>query len=235
MEPRGRRMTESHSIHVMPIGFTHTILNSIKDPFNIIDRKLRILWANQARARFHQRDLKEMIGEPCYKMFQRRNEPCSDCPVKVVFETGKPFVVERSVVLPDGSTKWGNVRCYPVFGGKGNVEYVIQIMIDITKRKSGTTRQQRYVDTLEATVREIGGKQVQKLVDYENKNTAVHLTGREKEILRLVASGFSNVEIGEVLAISPHTVKTHITNVYEKLGVKDRAQAAVWAVRSKLL
>jgi len=227
-------MPETNPIDEMPIGFYHTILNSIKDPFNIVDRMYRILWANQARARFHQRSLEEMIGETCYKMFQRRTEPCVECPVKVVFETGKPCVMERSVVLPDGSTKWGDVRCYPAFDKKGNIAYVIQIMIDITKRKSNITRRQRYIDSLESTIREISGKRVPMLMEFGDKKTDANLTDREKEILGLVANGFSNMEIGEVLAISPHTVKTHVTNVFEKLGVKDRTQAAVWAVRHKV-
>lgn len=228
-------MTGTRSIEGMPIGFHHSILNSINDPFNIIDRKFRIRWANQARARFHQRDLKEMIGQPCYRMFQRRDEPCTECPVRVVFETGRPCVMERSVVLPGGSVRWGEVRCYPVVDGKGSVEYVIQIMIDITKRKSGTTRQRRYVDSLESTIREFSDRQVRKLMEYEDADVRVKLTARETEILGLMANGFSNVEIAEVLAISPHTVKTHVTSVFDKLGVKDRTQAAVWAVRRKLL
>lgn len=228
-------MPEIDTIREIPIGFTRTIFDSIKDPFNIVDRKFRILWANQARARFHRRDVKEMIGEPCYEMFQRRTEPCADCPVRVVFETGRPFAAERSVVLPDGSTKWGNVRCYPVFDRKGNVAYVIQIMFDITKGKSSSARQQRRVEMLEAAVREIGSRQARRLADFGDRKTAARLTGREMEIIRLMAGGLSNVEIGDVLSISPQTVKTHIKHVFEKLGVKDRTQAAVWAVRSKLL
>ncbi|MGE5844086.1 MAG: LuxR C-terminal-related transcriptional regulator [Syntrophaceae bacterium] len=228
-------MPETHRIDEIPVGFYFTILNSIKDPFNIVDREFRILWANKARARFHHRDLAEMIGQPCYKMFQRRNEPCAECPVRAVFDTGRPSVMERSVVLPDGSTRWGDVRCYPVLGSKGDVAYVIQLMIDITKRKSSNTRQRRYIDSLESTIREISGRQVRSLMKYDDRKAEVRLTDRETEILGLMANGFSNVEIGEVLAISPHTVKTHLSNVFEKLGVKDRTQAAVWAVRRKLL
>ncbi|MEW6719752.1 MAG: LuxR C-terminal-related transcriptional regulator [Thermodesulfobacteriota bacterium] len=227
-------MPEINPFDDMPVGFYHSILNSIKDPFNIVDRQYRILWANQARARFHQRDLKEMIGQACYKMFQRRTEPCAECPVRIVFDTGKPSVMERSVVLPDGSVKWGDVRCYPIFDRNGEVVRAIQIMIDITKRKTNTTRQQRYIDSLETTIREISGKHVQMLLEYGEKKGETPLTERETEILGLVANGFTNVEIGEVLSISPHTVKSHVTNMFEKLGVKDRTQAAVWAVRHKV-
>lgn len=55
------------------------------------------------------------------------------------------------------------------------------------------------------------------------------LTERELEVLRLLASGSSNPEIAESLSISKHTVKSHVTHIYDKLGVNDRAQTAVWA------
>lgn len=55
------------------------------------------------------------------------------------------------------------------------------------------------------------------------------LTDRELEIFRLVARGLSNAEIGDNLYISEATVKTHITHVFQKLGVKSRVQAVVLA------
>lgn len=55
------------------------------------------------------------------------------------------------------------------------------------------------------------------------------LTTRELEVLRLLANGSSKPEIAETLSISHHTVKSHVTHIYDKLGVNDRAQAAVWA------
>lgn len=55
------------------------------------------------------------------------------------------------------------------------------------------------------------------------------LTDREAEILKLVARGLSNQEIGERLIISPHTVKTHVKRVMQKTGSHDRAQLVVWA------
>lgn len=57
------------------------------------------------------------------------------------------------------------------------------------------------------------------------------LTERETEILRLVAQGHDNREIGERLFVSASTVKTHVSAILDKLGVENRVQAAVWAVR----
>lgn len=61
------------------------------------------------------------------------------------------------------------------------------------------------------------------------------LTPRETEVLRLIADGADNVSIGRELSISHHTVKRYVKNIFEKLGVHSRVQAAVHAVRVGLL
>ena len=58
------------------------------------------------------------------------------------------------------------------------------------------------------------------------------LSQREREVLTLMAEGLSNQTIGEKLAISEKTVKTHVSNILAKLGVADRTQAAVYAWKS---
>jgi DNA-binding NarL/FixJ family response regulator len=63
----------------------------------------------------------------------------------------------------------------------------------------------------------------------------VPLTQREFEVLRHLANGLTNKEIAEAMHISYETVKEHVQHILRKLGVTDRTQAAVWAVRKKLL
>jgi len=61
-----------------------------------------------------------------------------------------------------------------------------------------------------------------------------HLTGREREVLALIARGRSNKRIALELGISEKTVKTHVGHVLAKLGVTDRTQAALLAVQHGL-
>jgi DNA-binding NarL/FixJ family response regulator len=63
---------------------------------------------------------------------------------------------------------------------------------------------------------------------------AAALTGREQQVLGLLARGRSNREIARSLGVSEKTVKTHVSSVLAKLGVQDRTQAAVYAVRHGL-
>ncbi len=60
------------------------------------------------------------------------------------------------------------------------------------------------------------------------------LTDREQEVLRLIAAGMNNRQIAGQMIISEKTVKTHVSNILSKLGLEDRTQAAIWAIKHGL-
>jgi DNA-binding NarL/FixJ family response regulator len=62
-------------------------------------------------------------------------------------------------------------------------------------------------------------------------SAAEQLTDRERDVLLLVAQGFANKQIARNLAIREATVKRHLTHAYQRIGVSDRTQAAIWAVQ----
>ena len=74
-------------------------------------------------------------------------------------------------------------------------------------------------------------KETRRPIDTEQQDTPA-LTPREKEILRMVATGASNDKISEKMYISYHTVKTHLSHIYRKINVSNRLQASLWAVKN---
>lgn len=79
-------------------------------------------------------------------------------------------------------------------------------------------------------VNSTGWKGAQTMHAYKSR-----LTRREREVLRLIASGQTDRKIAETLIISPRTVNRHVCNIFGKLEVPSRAAAAVHAVRSGLI
>ncbi len=73
------------------------------------------------------------------------------------------------------------------------------------------------------------------LAERSARPTPVDLTAREREVLGLVVAGMANKQIARRLGISEKTVKGHLTNLFQRIGVADRTQAALWAERTGAL
>jgi DNA-binding NarL/FixJ family response regulator len=73
------------------------------------------------------------------------------------------------------------------------------------------------------------------LAERSTRPAAIELTGREREVLGLVVAGMANKQIARRLGISEKTVKGHLTNLFQRIGVADRTQAALWAERTGAL
>lgn len=78
----------------------------------------------------------------------------------------------------------------------------------------------------------LNSKMIEKSRD---KGKIESLTKRELEVLKLLAVGMYNKEVAEKLNISERTVKNHVSNIFKKLEVTDRTQAAVFAIRNNLI
>ncbi len=68
-----------------------------------------------------------------------------------------------------------------------------------------------------------------------NEAPVEQLTPREMDVLRLIAKGKSNKEIADTLIVSEKTIKTHVSNILSKLHLADRTQAAIYALRQRLV
>ncbi|MDD3364547.1 MAG: response regulator transcription factor [Syntrophomonas sp.] len=76
---------------------------------------------------------------------------------------------------------------------------------------------------------------IKELIRNENKKDEIKLTRREKDVLTLLVQGSSNKNIADIMFISEKTVKNHLTSIFRKLGVKDRTQAAVYALKNHMV
>jgi two component transcriptional regulator, luxR family len=71
--------------------------------------------------------------------------------------------------------------------------------------------------------------------DTEDNRKDYDLTSREAQILKLMTEGYSNMEIAQILVISINTTKAHVANILQKLEVDDRLQAALKALKNKIV
>jgi DNA-binding NarL/FixJ family response regulator len=96
----------------------------------------------------------------------------------------------------------------------------------------GTVEGKAYIDP------KITGKVIERAASSsqpEERSEVFDLTEREKEILALIAQGFSNADIAERLYLSEGTIRNYTKNLFQKLGVTARTQAAVVAIKNGLV
>jgi DNA-binding NarL/FixJ family response regulator len=124
---------------------------------------------------------------------------------------------------------------YPVYDEYGRLISTTEIELNAADRQQGLKAQQERAGDLEHTLPAPRHGEGEAGYEGDYDGLRVILTGREVEVLRLLAEGFTNPEISEILSISHHTVKSHVVHIFNKLGVNDRTQAAVWAVRNRLI
>lgn len=124
---------------------------------------------------------------------------------------------------------------YPVFDDTGTLVNSVSLQINTSKLKNQIQAQHEKILKLEAALRT--DQQNEKTMDSprQSKNTDFGLTNREMEVLKLIAQGYTNNEISGMLFISPHTVKSHMIHIFNKLGVNDRTQAAVLATQNEII
>ncbi|HOB12460.1 MAG TPA: response regulator transcription factor [Syntrophomonadaceae bacterium] len=81
----------------------------------------------------------------------------------------------------------------------------------------------------------VANRLVREITRSDQKKDTVRLTKRERDVLACLVKGHTNKEMADFMFISEKTVKNHLTSIFRKLGVKDRTQAAVYALKNHIV
>lgn len=123
---------------------------------------------------------------------------------------------------------------FPIHDAQGNLLSTITLDVDHAQDESALASAKQYIENLEKKVEKLSGIK-EEMKDAANQQLPSPLSQREIEVLRMLACGTTNIEIAHSLNISPHTVKSHINHIFNKLGVSSRTQASVWATQNHFI
>lgn len=125
---------------------------------------------------------------------------------------------------------------YPVFDMDNNIVSKITVDMDLADSIRLIYKKYEHIETPMADKQLRKNRRKKKSFFLgEREGIIFKLTDRETEVLRLMAEGFTNKEISQILKISYHTVKSHVVHIFNKLGVSDRTLASVWAAQNELI
>lgn len=125
---------------------------------------------------------------------------------------------------------------YPILKEEGTIESTFMIETKPTSSQSEVKKPSETGDKGNATtITNMDESNAPDLFDRNGFRIQYDLTQREIQVLRYVADGASNPEKSKIMNISPHTVKSHIIHIFNKLNVNDRTQAAVGAVQNRVI
>lgn len=227
----------------LPMGLEGDILKSLRIPLAVIDNEFRFLWLNREMAWIYQTQPERVTGKICYELISKQDGPCRDCPVAAVQQSGRREISQKYKDFPDGVRKYGEVSAFPIFGPQKKVEAILLMVVDITDKivvdmDAAYQMLARLMapgqESMQLPLQPFPPKRANRRSGGARTDN-FHLTHRETQVLHLLAKGHSNTRIASRLGISPHTVKSHVINIFNKLGVNDRIQAAVVATKRQII
>ena len=194
----------------------------------VVDLDGKVVFWNRAAQRLLGFKAQEVMGRPCCEIIRGEtlsgHPLCSPtCPIAGRIRSGggvRQFNMQART--KDDRPIWVNVSSLPVPSCKRGVFWIAHLMRDISKQ----AKVRQLVHELHTVLCSPGLPAVESRPDLPPDIPAtLPLTEREREILRLLATGSASASIANSLCISPKTVRNHIQHILDKLGAHNRLQA----------
>lgn len=218
------------------MGNLLNFLSNTADGVLAVDWEHRIVFWNEAAEKLLGFKAQEVLGRFCYEVIAGRDESgllfCqANCLEKMkCFEREAVPTNNILVTTKTGQEVWLSVSTVLVPS-----EYrVFSVLIHLFRNVTYLKELERSIQQLLTTVSKLSAGKERGLNEVPFSGL-LNLTHREREILRCLASGSTTKVIAKKLFITPATVRNHIHNVLAKLGVRNRLDAAMFALRNGLI
>jgi len=123
---------------------------------------------------------------------------------------------------------------FPVCDAEGRLIRTVSLGLDTGRLRREIDRKEARIRNLESRLEAFENERGDKF-EAANARLPTPLTRREVQVLRRIARGDTNKAISQALRISDHTVKSHVINIFNKIGVNDRVQASVWGAMNGII
>jgi PAS domain S-box-containing protein len=203
------------------------LLGNAADGVCAVDGGGRIILWNRAAEKILGYIAREVVGRPCCEVFAGRdsagNRLCyQGCHVVTLVQRGEPVQhFDMATRTKAGRPVWLDISILVVPGVRSDLATTVHLFRDVTASRE-----------IETLVRERLARA--SAPAGPDPSSADALTRRELEVLRLVAGGANTRAVAERLHLSPATVRNHVQNIFGKLGVHSRLEAAAYATRHGL-
>ncbi len=214
-------------------------LSGTSDGAFIIDNDHRVIFWNRAAEEILEYTSEEAVGRPCYEILGGRDEQeCTlwqrYCLVANQAETGDVLPnMDVYARTKTGKRRWLNVTTFVYLAAEKTIgQVIVHLFRDATENKN----YQRFVARVLAASDRLQQDKNNEAspVDLADIRT-VRLTGRERQVLALMAQGWGTKDMADTLAIRPSTVRNHVQHILGKLEVHSRLEAIAFAYQHGLI
>lgn len=214
-----------------------TALANAADGAFVIDESQTILFWNRAAQDILGFTADEIVGRKCWDILEGRDEldrlVCHyRCRIVLATLVGNGIAnYDVRAYTKSGDLRWINVSIIPFPAANGAAPFIVHLFRDVTEKKHSEALIRQILDAAD----QLRHRRPPLSPLSSTRPDQVRLTGREREILGLLAQGLSTRDIAHALSISQATVRNHIQNILHKLRVSNRLQAVTYALEHGLV